>query len=188
MRAFFAIELPEELKKKIFARGQEIAKKTDVKLVEEENIHLTLLFLGEISEEEKERVVGAVGDIRGVGEIKLRLGETEIFPDKKRPHGIWINVGGEKEKLFSLYKKIVDGVLKAGIRLEEREMRFSPHITIGRFKRGVGGSRDVGPAFAEASAGKDIRGEFTVEKVALFQSQLSAKGPKYTKIGEFEVK
>lgn len=178
MRAFFAIDLSEDLKEKIFTVGREITKKVDIKLVEKENLHLTLLFLGEISEEEKEEVIREIGGVRGVGKIRLKLGKVEVFPDQKRPHGVWINVEGEKEKLFSLYKKIVDEVLRAGIKLEEKQMRFSPHITIGRFSGRVRGVGEIG----------DIGEDFMVEKVTFFQSQLSSKGPQYSKIGEFEVK
>lgn len=181
MRTFLAIELPEKLKERIFAFSKKVAEGCDIKLVEKENLHLTLVFLGRIDEEETSRVVRGIGEVKGIGNIKLRLGELEVFPNKRRPYGVWMNVEGEKEKLFSLYKKIIDGLLAAGIKLDESKLRFSPHITIGRFRgRGV-----------RVRSGKweeRRKNEFWVEKVTLFQSQLSSAGPQYTKIGEFEVK
>jgi len=178
MRAFLAIDLPENLKEKIFAFSRKIARQGEVKLVEKENLHLTLLFLGEINEGEKRKVVGVLESLGRLGEIKLRLGKVEFFPDRKKPHGIWIKVEGEKEKLFALYKRIVEGVLRAGIGLAEKELRFSPHITIGRMRKNIQSfdfKEEVG-----------LEGEeFLVERVVFFKSELSAKGPKYSKIAEF---
>lgn len=181
MRVFLAIELPKGLKKKIFTFSQEIAKDYDIKLVEEKNLHLTLLFLGKISEEQKRRIKEGLGGLGEARKIVLKLGKVEIFPDKKFPRGVWIKVEGEKEKLFALYKKIIDLLLKAGIRLEKKQMRFSPHITLGRIRKG---KKLEG---LEKSEGLEEQ-EFNVEKVTFFQSQLSSQGPEYIKIGEFEVK
>lgn len=178
MRAFLAIDLPQDLKEKIFAFSRRIARQGEMKLVEKENLHLTLLFLGEISEEEGKKVAGVLEGLSGLGEIRLRLGKAEFFPAGKKPNGIWIKVEGEKEKLFALYKKIVNGVLWAGIKLAERDLRFSPHITIGRVRKKM---KLLGLEGKEELEGQ----EFLVEKVVFFRSKLSSRGPKYSKIAEF---
>lgn len=185
MRVFIGIELPKDLKEKIYFFSQEIGKKYQVKLVEKENLHLTMLFLGNI-EEGAVRKMREMGEIREIGEIRLRLGKPEFFP-RKRPHGIWINVEGEIEKLKCLHKKIIDLLLARGFSLKESCLRFSPHITIGRFRK----------------TGRDLKGlnlfqdcvdkvqpfsGFLANKVTLYQSKLTSKGPLYSKIGEFEVK
>jgi len=189
VRTFIAIDLPKELKEKIFTYARRLAGGINIKLVEKENLHLTLLFLGEMAEEEKERVMKVLGPpaggLGGLGKINLRLGKAEIFPDKKRPRGIWINVEGEKEKLFSLYKKIIDRLLKEGVKLEDRNLRFSPHITVGRIKEKA---KKVGVLRSGSCWIGELGGEFMAGRVTLYQSQLGAKGPKYTKLGEFEVK
>lgn len=192
MRVFLAIELPPNLQEKIFEFGQKITEGWKIKLVEKENLHLTLLFLGEITEKEKDRLVeeleeqeGQEGLVKLAGRqkgISLRLGKMEVFPSPKKAHGIWINVEGDKEKLFFLYKKIVDKTLAAGIKLDNKQLRFSPHITIGRIKGKAG---DLGSASWRMG---DLGEKFEVDKIALFVSKLTSKGPLYTKIGEFEVK
>lgn len=187
MRVFIAIELPEELKEKIFAFSEKIAKGCDIKLVEKENLHLTLIFLGDIPEERIKDVTEVLEGLpalslngtgpAGVGEIHLTLGSWEPFPSKQKPFGIWINVEGETRKLFSLYKKIIDGLLAKNFVLERKSLKFSPHITVGRMKSG--GVRSMGAMH--------LKENFTTGKVTLFSSELAEKGPKYTKIGEFEV-
>lgn len=183
MRTFIAIDLPENLKKEIFLFSREIGKLCDIKLVEEENLHITLLFLGRILEEAPLR--SAMAELRrgkGLGKIRLFLGRVEIFLSNKRPHGIWINVEGDIKKLAALHKKIVDSVLGEGLTLGENSLRFSPHVTIGRFKKRArlrpADWRDYG----------EVKGEFAAEKITVFQSKLSSGGPKYSKIGEFKIK
>lgn len=187
MRAFIAIDLPKKLKEKIFDFGQEITKKLDIRLVEKENLHLTLIFLGDIPEERIKDVTEILEGLpvlyqngtgtAGAGEIHLTLGSWEPFPSKRKPFGIWINVEGETRKLFSLYKKIIDGLLAKNFVLERNSLKFSPHITVGRMKSG--GVRSMGAVHLEEN--------FTAGKVTLFSSELTEKGSKYTKIGEFEV-
>ena len=178
MRAFIGINLPLALKKKIFAYAQEISKDWRIKLVEEKNLHLTLLFLGNISEKDKEKITKVLNGFIGFGTINLKISGVEFFPDTKTARGIWLNVAGEKEKLFSLYKRMIDGFLSAGINLEERNLRFSPHITLGRLKEK---RRKIGNI-------DEPSGEFKTEKITFFESRLSRDGPRYIKIDEFEVK
>ena len=180
MRSFLAIDLPEKLKEEISLAGWKMAKDREIKLVEKENLHLTLVFLGEITEEEKKKVAEVLKGVKGRGEIRLRLGDIEIFPNEGKPRGVWINIGGEKEKLFSLYKKIIDSLLNTGIKLEEKELRFSPHITIGRFK-------GKGKSTKKISQNLQIEGEFVTRNITLFSSQLSSQGPCYRKVAEFEL-
>ena len=188
MRVFIAIELPEELKEKIFALAEKVSRGMTIKLVEKENLHLTLAFLGEVPEEKIQEIAGVLREVRGVGRIHLTLESWEPFPQKQRPHGIWIGVGGETGKLFSLYKKIIDGLLAKGFVLKGDSLRFSPHIAIGRLKGG--GVRSLEKVH--------LPGSFLATKVTLFESQLTEKGPlynriavssfAYSKLGEFEVK
>ena len=177
VRIFIAIELPEELKEKISVLAEKVTAGLAIRLVEKENLHLTLAFLGEVPGEKIQEITGVLREMKGVGRIHLRLESWEPFPSKKKPFGIWINVEGETGKLFSLYKKIIDGLLAKNFVLERNSLKFSPHITVGRMKSG--GVRSMGTVRLEEN--------FTTGKVTLFSSELTEKGPKYTKIGEFEV-
>lgn len=183
MRIFVAIELPEDLRRKIFAVSQKIAKKIPIRLVAERNIHLTLLFLGERNDGEVGRIKSIIGAIaKTFPPIFLKIENLEFFPNPTRPHGIWINVGGEKEKLFSLYKKIVDGLLKDGIKFRKNELKFPSHITVGRVGKKVG--RAGRPSeFNELKENLVLR----IDKMTVFRSQLSSSGPTYFKLAEFKL-
>jgi 2'-5' RNA ligase len=177
MRVFVAIELPSELKEKIYAFSQKITKRLQVKQVEEENLHLTLVFLGEISEKELDIVKNILSKIK-VGEIKLKLQELQVIPSKTKPLIIWIKVGGQTGKLFSLYKQTVDNLLNQGFVLKKDNLDFRPHITIARVKGG--GVRSL--------ENEHLEGSFIADKVAIFESKLTPEGSIYSKIGEFEIK
>lgn len=173
MRVFVAIDLPKDLKEKIFVISQKISRNFSCKLVEKENLHLTLVFLGEKSEQEVEKIKKAVADsTRSFGKIFLTIESLELFP-LKRPRGIWFKVGGEEEKLKELHKKIIDELVKQKIPVED--LRFTPHICILRFKDGVRKQPEkIG-----------LEENFIAEKITVFQSKLSPKGPTYFKLKEF---
>jgi len=176
MRIFVAIDLPEDLKEKIFMVSSEIAKKISLRLVAKENLHLTLVFLGEKTNVEVEEIKKAVaGAGSGFGKIFLTMENLEFFPPR-RPRGIWFKIGGQIDKLFSLHKKIVDNLLKNGIQVED--LRFTPHACIGRSR---------GKIKTEIEKIR-LEEKFTADKVTVFQSQLSAKGPTYFKLGEYGLK
>jgi len=183
MRLFIAIDLPRGLKERIFAVSRKIVQEIPIKLVEKENLHLTLLFLGERNGEEVETIKGAIGEmVKLFLPINLKTQNPEFFPNPREPHGVWLNLGGEKERLFSLHKKIVDGLLRSGLKLEEKNLKFSAHITLGRIKKRI--KRLEAPKeFAEFKESSI----FKVEKISLFQSQLSLAGPTYFKLAEFKL-
>lgn len=183
MRLFVAIDLPGELKERIFAISQKISQKIPLRLVTEENLHLTLLFLGNRNEEETERLKKLIDGIPKLSSpINLKVENLEFFPDPREPHGVWLNLGGEKEKLLFLYEKIVDGLLKCGFKLEKEGLRFSSHITIGRIKEKIR-KAEIPKEFAEFKEGSILK----IEKITLFQSQLSSAGPTYFKLAEFKL-
>lgn len=180
MRVFLAIELPRTIRKQIFAFAKQATQDFDIKLVEEENLHLTLLFLGKISQDNVSLVREALGKLMLAGKIKLRIKELEVFPSAKQAHGIWLKIGGETEKLFPLFKKLSERIISLGFDLENKHLRFSPHITLGRFRK----SR----SFGEINKTDLPKEEFLVKKIVLFESKLSSKGPKYSKLAEFRIK
>ena len=75
MRAFICIELSEEVKKEISKIIDKVKKVDSVraKFVEPENIHLTLMFLGEISDKEAEMTKEALSSIK-MKKFKVELG------------------------------------------------------------------------------------------------------------------
>lgn len=178
MRTFLAIDLPEELKEEIFALAKKVTLGMDIKLVEKENLHLSLLFLGDIPPDKTAPIRAVLGQLPAYGKICLKLGEWEPYPKKQKPAGIWIGVSGDTVKLFSLYKKMVDELLRAGFIFEKNNFRFTPHITIGRIRSG--GVKSLEKV--------NLAKSFLAKKITLFKSKLTSQGPLYSKLAQFEVK
>jgi 2'-5' RNA ligase len=184
VRIFVAIDLPHDLKKEIFPVAKKISEEIPLRLVANEILHLTLVFLGERNENQVEQIKKALKSVtEGFSPFTLVLENLVVFPDNKRPRGIWFNLGGQKEKYFSLYKKVVDGLLKSGLKLEEKYFEYSPHCTIGRFPEKIKMPGNINQKINWVNLNKD----FLVKKIILYQSKLSSSGPTYFKLAEFKL-
>lgn len=171
MRIFIAIELPEDIKKEIDGFQKEISSRVFLKMVPPKNLHLTLFFLGEILETDKDKVVEAVRE--GIKEIKpfhLFLGKPELFPRHGRIHGLWINIKGQLDILHKLYQQIQAEFENREIVYDHKP--FIDHITAGRAK-GKTPRLEFSPM---------TKGEFLVDSVSVYSSKLTPKGPIYSKV------
>jgi 2'-5' RNA ligase len=148
-----------------------------------DNIHLTLVFLGD-TEEERIKVAGIVlkQKCTGFGEFNFKLSGTGVFGSFKNPRVIWTGIKNP-ERLIELNKLIITGLKDTGFKIEEHQ--FSPHITIGRiksiqnpeaFKSAIGRYHDT---FIQ---------EVYVRDVILYESILKPTGPVYHPVGKFLLK
>ncbi len=174
MRLFVAIDLPEEVKESIWNVSERLKRIKGLKVVERENLHITLKFLGEVKEssikEISERLSGINSEpfsvsVEGIGS----------FPSKKRPRVIWVGINRGYDEILLLKKKI-DVSLSP---MFGSEKRFSPHITIARAKYPLKWSLidDVISGFRE-----QIFGGFEVLGFSLKKSILKPEGPLYSDI------
>lgn len=181
IRAFIAIELPEEVKKKLTELETRLrTKKYPARWVIPENIHLTLKFLGDIS-------INSIPDIREVMEeavlysapFKLGVSGVGVFPDMRRIQIIWAGVNGDLSSLTELQKKLDTGLEKLGFAPESRP--FTAHLTLARM-------RDEASPGERENAGKIIEStqleavEFPVGEINLVKSELKREGPVYTRV------
>lgn len=179
IRLFWAINLPGELKRKIYgfqSRLREVP--ADVKWVEQHNLHLTVKFLGEVDPGLVGEISGVAGEaIAGTGDFTLELAGTGFFPDARHPRVIWIGVGGEVQKFHHLYNLMMEGMARLGFASEKA--RFSPHLTLGRLRSPRGAGELVSKARAVAGA-TGVIGRVHVTTVELMESRLTRTGPLYS--------
>ena len=123
MRVFIAIDLPRDVRKEI-VRVQEKLPELKGKKTEEENLHLTLKFLGEIDEEKTELVKEKLREIK-FKKFEAEIDEIGVFSEKFI-RIIWLHLSG-CDKL----QEEVDNKLKE---LFPKERRFMSHLTIARVK------------------------------------------------------
>ncbi len=192
IRAFIAIELPEEVRQKldavekqIQAQGGEAGRKA-VRWVSSGNMHLTLKFLGEVSTANVQSLAGMLQKeaSRHHGFV-MTIGGLGAFPNARRPRVIWIGTEAPPE-LSSLQKAIEAETRQLGYPAEERP--FSPHLTLGRI------SQNARPEEINAVAQVlgDIKvgelGRVPVDSIHLFQSDLRPSGAVYTSLYNFKLK
>ncbi len=186
MRAFISIDLPYEVNKELsniqdkFSSLKSLAGMTVVKT---ENVHLTLKFLGEISNSEINKLSNLLKEIE-FEKFELELADLDYFPTKEYPRVIWLSLKPKKfvEKLYNL---IDEKLKKAKIFSKSgKEDKFIPHVTVARVKY----IRDKNK-FAE-NLNKIIikKKKFIVSSFQLKKSILTSKGPIYETLQEFELK
>lgn len=176
-RTFIAVELADDVRSRLVKLQQILARSGgDVKWVEEENLHVTLLFLGEVDERDLPAVCATVGEAcSSVGPFTMSVEGVGCFGNPRRPRTLWAGVAAGHDELIALHAAIEAPLLELGCyRREER--KFEPHVTLGRVRGDAGAER---LAAAREQQAKFVAGEFEVKQVAVMSSELLPAGPAY---------
>ncbi|MEM3408289.1 MAG: RNA 2',3'-cyclic phosphodiesterase [Candidatus Micrarchaeia archaeon] len=175
MRAFIAIEIPNEIKERLIQLQEEIRSrfKKEVKMVEPENLHFTLRFFPEIDENTAEKIKDTIKNIEfDAFEIKCRgLG---VFPNENYIRVIWVG-GDSNGKLEGIEKMLSERLAAIGFK-KEKDEEFVAHLTLARVKQKIN-FKDFLLKYREQDFGS-----FTISKdmIKLKKSQLTPKGPIYS--------
>ncbi len=183
IRAFLALDIPEEVRREVRLIQGRLKKilRGDIRWTNPDGMHLTLKFFGNIVETDVERISQTVREITAqVAPLALDIKTVGTFPGPKRPRVIWLGIQGDVERLARLHGDIDRELLTLGFPKEERS--FQPHLTLARIKSpsGIMGIEDVA-----ATRGDYAAGSFTADGLILFKSDLTPRGPVYTKLAEF---
>jgi 2'-5' RNA ligase len=184
IRSFLAIELPETIRRKIEEVQKELKlSHADVRWVNPQNIHLTLKFFGNIDESRIDPIVKSLeGPIGANSPFSLSIRGMGSFPHLRNPRVIWMGLEEGKEVLVALQKGVDGELKKIGFEPEERD--FHPHLTLGRAKSNRGKDELVGRLEKHQ---EEEFGNFRVERVVLFESDLKPSGPIYTRLKELKL-
>lgn len=172
MRSFIAIDIPEEIKSEIVKIQKKLSESGlfSGKLTERENLHLTLKFLGELSEKEIEEVKSGLKNIK-LEKFKASFGKLGVFSESFI-RIIWIELENCGKLQGEIDKKL-EGLFA-------KENRFMSHLTIARVKK----VEDRKKLIDEIEKIK-INKEFDVSEFKLKKSTLTEKGPIYEDIENY---
>jgi 2'-5' RNA ligase len=179
-RLFVALDPPEPVRRRLAALAVELRRSAgrhadEVRWVPPENVHLTLQFLGAVPEERVRDVEATVrAAAAGSRPLSLELKGAGGFPNARRPRVVWAGLAGEVVALAALVADLGRRLAPLGFAPEERP--FSAHLTLGRARDGRGAP---GLAGALAHAAEADGTPWRAGDVALFESHLSPKGPRY---------
>jgi 2'-5' RNA ligase len=177
MRLFVAVNFSYEIKKNIGLFIKELRTiHADLKWVEPENLHLTVQFLGNVSEEQVPEVIESLKrSAAGIPPITLKLSGVGVFPSRERPRVFWAGTAGETDSLLQLSRQVQNEF--KGLGFDSGKNKFSPHLTLARLRSPAGFSDVIDRA--EKIAVNKIFGTAKIATVDLMLSELGPKGPKY---------
>ena len=183
MRAFIAMDLDDQKVRTSIGAFQEQIESTraDLKIVDPSKLHFTLLFLGEISEEEAFMIMERLSKIR-LPNFEVEFTGTGTFPSPHRVNVIWIGVDADSQTKL---KKVADGVVSSlsGLRFKP-DKQFEPHLTVARVKSGR--EREKLLEVIGNNAGKKFGTQLFTE-IKLKKSDLTGSGPIYTDLQRFKL-
>lgn len=187
IRAFIALALPAEIKSilKTYQTPLKRGAGNSVKWVNPEIIHLTLKFLGNISDYQVEPITAAMQTATaGTHPFILRLQGVGAFPNMNRVQVIWAGLNGNLDVLLNLQKSLDANLANLNFPPERRP--FSPHLTLGRVRESAN-LADIQNISKNLAALKIETGQqFEVKSLDLMQSQLLPGGPLYARLKSIE--
>ena len=174
-RLFVAIRPPEDVRDLLIDAMDDSPA---LRWVGDEQLHLTLRFIGEVERPAANDIVAALDRIRSPA-FELRVSGVGKF-EKRNGGALWAGVE-PKAPVAGLAAKVERALQQAGLDPEHRA--FSPHITLARWNRRNSEAVD---AFLTRNA--DLRSDpFEVDRFILFESKLSRHGAHYEEVAGFEL-
>ncbi|MBC8415615.1 MAG: RNA 2',3'-cyclic phosphodiesterase [Candidatus Cloacimonetes bacterium] len=181
MRTFLALELPEDIKNEVFRKIEqyhEVAP-TGIKWVPQENLHITLQFIGDTKKEDLPEITEYLDrSFSDLPKMKFIQPKLEIIPGRN-PRVIWISFSTESKQIFGFSKSFKKKLVEMGYQLDSKPLRF--HVTLGRIKKRL----------PEILINQILTTElkfksFIVDEATLYQSFLRPQGPIYEDIMNYK--
>ena len=174
VRAFVALEIPSDVRARLTDVARDLADRLPaLRTIPEENIHLTLRFLGASRPEVLERLADGLGAVAAECEPAVAtVSGLGTFPPGGRARVLW--AGLDLPPRFAALQRRCERLARdEGYAAESRP--FAPHLTLGRWRE---------PAPVPPLPALDPTG-CPLGHVVLFRSDLFATGPRYTPLLRF---
>jgi 2'-5' RNA ligase len=175
VRLFVAVPLPPDI---AGAASRVLPAIPALRTVRPEHLHVTLAFLGALPDSRLEDVAGAVRSAAaGTGPFDVALDALGRFPRDGAPRIVWLAVGTGASELITLAERLRQGLAARELPFDAKP--FRAHVTLGRVREDA--DRPSERAIASAVDGARLDPlRFRAERVVVFESVLSPKGPRYT--------
>ncbi len=189
MRAFIALDLPTEaagwLNQIVDAAKRSPAlselSRSKVRWVALHQAHLTLRFLGEVSEQQVQVIVDELTS--GLTGRSWRLScwfdGVGAFPSPRRARVLWAGLAGDVKQIIELGEIASGAARTAGLASEDRP--FQPHLTIARIEPPAAGLSNLLDSIRVESQ------HWRFETLSVVQSILKPTGPEYTDLAQFDL-
>jgi 2'-5' RNA ligase len=181
VRTFIAVDLSDAVKDNLTALQEELGRDAHgVKWTHVENMHLTLLFLGDVDHLEVVEICRVVQSrSRRHKSFTLQAEGLGAFPNNRRPKTLWAGITAGMDELRALHADLEEGLLELGCyRREDRE--YTPHLTLGRLSHE---ERSEEWAKVLAKQAHWQGGTTAVDELLVMSSELRRDGPEYSVMG-----
>lgn len=182
VRAFISVDFTDEIIKQRIVKAQNELKDSGahIKYVDKDILHITLAFLGEISES-RINDVKQIFDTITFDSFELEVKGLGLLPNENYVRVVYADISGEVEKLAKIRNELNQKLQKKGFKVDNRP--FTPHLTIGRVKSG----KNKHELANKVNDLKDKEfGKQRVERIKLKQSILKKDGPEYFTLYQLE--
>ncbi len=185
VRSFLAFELPENIKEIISRVSGEMKKSPlNIRWVKTGNIHLTVIFIGDILTDILDDMESHVSEVcSNYGPFKIAVNGTGVFSNRRNPRVLWVGLDGEIDRMSDFKKTLQKRLKPFGIKEEKR--RFNPHLTLGRFRKGA--KSDVHLDDLLLTYKSLMSQECMLSELVLFKSDLKPSGAVYTKLNTWSL-
>lgn len=180
MRLFVAVDLDDGVRATVQQvtialrqRMERLKHATRIGWVGPDHLHLTMVFLGEVSDVVAADVNARLSAPLGVSPFVIKVGKLGMFPPGGRPQVIWLGVNEGGEPLRRLHQEVLTRL--EGVPFDRDGRTFSPHLTLARFREP--GTVSERQALADVPLPASMPS--SVGHVTLYQSRLSPKGSIY---------
>ncbi len=173
-RLFVGIPLPEPVSSMLAGLNGGLP---GARWVTEENLHITLRFIGEVGREDAEDLHRLLERVHAPA-FELTVTGIGCFETRGKIHTLWAGVA-RADRLNFLQDRVEATVVRAGYEPERR--KFKPHITLARFRNGSG--ERIG-SFLKGNNALAI-GPFQVDRFTLFRSFLGREGAHYEALADY---
>lgn len=181
IRSFLAFELPLEIETVVTRVSQELKKSSlNAKWVKSGNVHLTVVFMGDIEMSEIPAIKEEVGKVcLTYGAFDISLKGVGCFPHTRKPRVLWVGLDGDLERMSLFRDALQEHLIPFGIKGDKR--RFKPHLTLGRFRKP---KRTNFEELELLSRYGDMTSPAcSLTELTLFKSELKSDGARYTRLG-----
>jgi 2'-5' RNA ligase len=179
-RTFIALEIPADVRTAVIDYIKHLRDKfpdVNASWSREDNLHLTLKFLGEVP-------AARIGDVsaaasaaaRASGPFELILAGSGVFPTRGKPSVLWIGFKDSRGGLHKVQQSLEDECAARGFTRDARA--YHPHLTIARIRK-PHGAKDLAAAHMTSDFAAQT---FTAKELIVFRSELLPQGSRHTAI------
>jgi 2'-5' RNA ligase len=188
-RTFIALEMNENLQSYLDGVIRQVAQiLPGIRWVDAHGIHLTLAFLGELTDEQLALAMEAAAEVAQQSKsFEYYLARLGIFGSPAQPRVIWIGIDEPTGALTRLHRTLNQALEKRGFEIDKRP--FSPHFTLARVKAplSVGEQQQLQRLLAGKQSGVASSEVYPARHLDVIKSELSRTGARYTRLQQYSL-